>query len=633
MKCRFLLTLITLFVSAQGFAADSYKGPNALCATKDGTTLYVVNTDSHEIAVLNTADNKIAQTLSLGEIAPTAAALNSDESILYVTGGGAKGQILAVDLASGTISKKSSTGHTPQHVVLSHDGKTLFVCNQFSNNVGEYQLPELTLNRTFNVVREPRSAVATKDGKYVLVANFLPYAVTNFPENLSTTIHVAAEVSIINIASGETKGIRLPNGSGSMSSICLSPDGRFAYISNIIARFLIPTTQVERGWMNTAGIAIIDTTQLENEKNGFVNSVLLDDVDQGAANPHGITTSADGKKLYVAIAGTSELIVIDAESMHKKLNARAEAEKQAEAAGKPFTALATEDDFAFLVGLKTRIKLAGIGSRAIALAGSKIYAGMYFSDTVQVVDAETLKPAGEIALGPEPVWTPERRGEIYWNDATLCMQRWQSCASCHPDARMDAYNWDLLNDGMGNPKNSKSLLFTYKTPPSMIRGVRDNPASGWITDQMGIQCVRTGFQFIHFTMPDEAKCKDVDAYLWAEEPVPSPFLADGKLSEKAERGKKIFEDPKIGCASCHPAPLFTDQKMHDVGTKIYFNDTSEFDTPTLVELWRTAPYLHDGRYLTLQDVFKVGLHGDETGDVDGLTDAQIDDLVEYIQSL
>ena len=52
-------------------------------------------------------------------------------------------------------------------------------------------------------------------------------------------------------------------------------------------------------------------------------------------------------------------------------------------------------------------------------------------------------------LGPEVPMTQTRRGEFFFNDASLCLQSWQSCASCHPDARTDALNWDLLNDGIG----------------------------------------------------------------------------------------------------------------------------------------------------------------------------------------
>jgi hypothetical protein len=335
-------------------------------------------------------------------------------------------------------------------------------------------------------------------------------------------IYVAAEVTIINVATGETKPILLPNGSGSLHGICLSPDGRYVYITEVIARFLLPTTQVERGWMNTAGIAVIDTTRLESENGGYVNAVLIDDVDQGAANPWGITTSADGKKIYVAVAGTSEFITIDATAMHTKLDAVA-ASRAASSGG---YGTEVSDNLAFLAGLKKRIKLPGKGARAIAVAGNNIYVGMYFNDTLQKLDETQLRPV-EIALASTPVWTPERRGEIYWNDATLCFQHWQSCASCHPDARMDGYNWDLLNDGQGNPKNAKSLLLSHKTPPTMWEGVRDNPnpanpKDAWNTETQGIQCIRTGFKHILFTVPDEAKCADIDAYLAAEKPVPSP---------------------------------------------------------------------------------------------------------------
>jgi DNA-binding beta-propeller fold protein YncE len=621
--CRLTSIFCLVFISLSSFAAEAYKGPSSLTATKDGKTIYVVNSDSHEIAVISTAEDKIVKTFSLGKTAPNASLLSADEKMLYVTGNGVNGQLLAIDTASGKIMKTASAGHTPLGLALTPDGKKLFVCNRFSSDVGEYDLPNLTLVRRIKVTREPRAAVVTKDGKYVLVANSIPLNPGNVPDDPEATIYVAAEISAINTADGTVKPIHLPNGSGSLHGICLSPDGHYAYVSEIIARFPLPTTQVERGWMNTAGIAVIDTAQIDGKNGGFLNTVLLDDVDQGAGNPWGITTSADGKKIYTAIAGTSEVIIIDAAEMLKKLEARAGLREQENRSGTPNSIdVEVSDDFAFLVGLKKRVKINGKGARAITVASGNIYVGMYFSDTIQKIDEEHLKRS-EIALGAVPVWTPERRGEIWWNDATLCFQQWQSCASCHPDARMDGYNWDLLNDGLGNPKNAKSLFYCWKTPPAMWEGVRKTSA----------HCTRTGFQFILFAMPDEAKCKDIDAFLHAEQPVPSPYLVNGKLSAKAERGKKIFEDPKIGCAVCHPAPLFTDMKLHDVNTKCYYDRTSEFDTPTLIEVWRTAPYMHDGRYVNMRDVFKLGMHGDVEGDVSSLTDEQIGDLVEYILSL
>jgi cytochrome c peroxidase len=64
-----------------------------------------------------------------------------------------------------------------------------------------------------------------------------------------------------------------------------------------------------------------------------------------------------------------------------------------------------------------------------------------------------------------------------------------------------------------------------------------------------------------------------------------------------------------------------------------YDRRSDFDTPTLVECWRTAPYLHDGRYVTLKQVIKDGKHGRKHGEVEKLTDKEIDDLVEFVLSL
>lgn len=46
-------------------------------------------------------------------------------------------------------------------------------------------------------------------------------------------------------------------------------------------------------------------------------------------------------------------------------------------------------------------------------------------------------------------------------DARLCLQQWESCSSYHPGGRADRFNWDLLKDGQGNPRNARSLLLAY----------------------------------------------------------------------------------------------------------------------------------------------------------------------------
>ena len=240
-------------------------------------------------------------------------------------------------------------------------------------------------------------------------------------------------------------------------------------------------------------------------------------------------------------------------------------------------------DLSFLAGIRRRIALSGNGPRGLALAGDTAYIAEYFTDSASVVDLTpgAPHPVRPIQLAAKVVTTPERQGERLFNDASLCFQKWQSCASCHPDSRVDGLNWDLLNDGIGNPKNSKSMLLSHMTPPVMSLGVRDNAE----------KAVRSGIKFIQFAVRPEEEAVAIDRYLKSMKPVPSPALQKGKLTPEAKRGAELFKS--AGCMQCHTPPLFTDLKTYDVGTGTGNEKDKPFDTPTLVEVWRTAPYLNN----------------------------------------
>ncbi|HBT75527.1 MAG TPA: cell surface protein [Planctomycetaceae bacterium] len=619
--------------------AGEYKGPSELKAVKDGSKLFVMNMDADEVLVFSTGENKIVQTIKTAK-QPNGIALSSDEKTLFVTCGGYRSTIQAIDVADGTVVKEVPGGHSPYGPSVSPDGRKLYVCNRFNGDVWEFELPGMTLARKFPVVREPRKSLVTPDGKTLFVTNFLPNDPNNYPDDPDADIDVACEVSAIDLASGEKKSIRLTNGSHSLHGLAISPDGKYLYVTQILARYQMPTSQLERGWVNTNGLSIIDV-----EKKEWLNTVLLDDIDRGAANPWGVAVAKDGGKIFVAIAGTHEICVIETKPMLAKLAALAAGTPTESYSGASKTAADVPNDLAFLVGMKKRIKLTGLGPRESAVAGDSLYVGLYYSDVLDRIEfPETGNPkVSEIALGPKPV--PDgvsqdgvnqdgagrdgmsrddaRMGDFHWNDATTCFQGWLSCASCHPEGRMDALNWDLLNDDIGNPKNAKSLLLGRKVPPAMWHGVRVDVDYG----------IRTGYRYILFTEPNEGTCKQIEVYLDTLTPLESPYLVDGKLSEKALRGKEVFEGEKLGCSKCHPADnYFTDQKLHDVNSRTYYDRKPTFDTPSLIECWRTAPYMHDGRHPDMKDVFLKSRHGDVYWKTDP-TEEEIDDLVEYVLSL
>ena len=272
-------------------------------------------------------------------------------------------------------------------------------------------------------------------------------------------------------------------------------------------------------------------------------------------------------------------------------------------------------DLTFLYGLRKRIPLQGNGPRHLLLSNNKLIIPTYFADVLNMVDLNTFSVAA-VNMNVGRTETKEQKGEKYFNDAGHCYQGWQSCNGCHPgDGRTDGMNWDLMNDGVGNPKNCKSLLYSHVTPPNMISGIRAKAEVA----------VRAGFRYIQFYEPEEEMAECVDAYMKSLRPVPSPYLVDGELSEKAKAGRKVFD--KLKCGDCHNGPFYTDLKMHRIGEDVEFE--KGWDTPTLVECWRTAPYLFDGRAATMQEVFEVHKHGIDKK----VSKKEIEELTEYVNSL
>jgi YVTN family beta-propeller protein len=603
----FLLAVAVSLVNAGTVRTEEYLSPTVLVANKAGDILYVAEAGARQVAAFDLASAKVTRTYSLPE-QPTGLALSPDGSRLYVTCGSSEGQVIPLDPETGKAERKIPVGHTPNSPVVSPDGKTLYVCNRYNNNVSVIDLGSRRERARIPVLREPVAAAITLNGDFLLVANHLPSGAADLN-------YIAASVSVISASEGKTvRTIALPNGSTSLRGISISPDGKYAYGTHILGRYQLPTTQLERGWMNTNALTIIGLDKLER-----INTVLLDDIDSGAANPWGVACTDDGKFICVAHAGTHEISVIDRAALHEKLEKVAKGEKVSEVS---VSAEDVPNDLSFLAGLRRRLKLKGNGPHGLAVVGEKAYVAEYFTDTLGVVNiSPEVRPKAEsFALGPPKAMSVSRRGEMLFNDARVCFQQWQSCASCHPDARSDSLNWDLLNDGIGNPKQSKSMLFSHKTPPAMATGIRADAETA----------VRAGMRNIQCTVRPEEDAVALDTYLTSIQPVPSPYLVKGKLSASAKRGKKIFE--KAGCAKCHPSPLYTNIRRYNVGTGIGLEENREFDTPTLAEVWRTAPYLYDGRAATINDVLTKDNSKDSHGTTSGLSEKEIDDLSEYVLS-
>jgi YVTN family beta-propeller protein len=597
------LCLLAAVVGGASAEDTAYLSPLALVADQQGATLYVAAHTAKQIAVVDLASGAVSKRFPLPD-RPSGLCLSAD-GVLYVTGAEPEGRVHAMDAETGEIAFSIAVGHTPTAPVLSPDASTLYAANRFDGSISVIDLASKAEVAKIVVLREPVAAAITPDGSRLFVTHQLP-------AGKADADYVAAAVSVIDTASRTVAGtIRLPNGSTALHDISMAADGEYAYVTHVLARYQLPTTQLERGWINTNALSVIEVAS-----ESLVNTVLLDDVGLGAANPWGVACTPDGAYICVTHAGTHEISVIDRIGLHAKL-------EQA-AAGELGSAEDVPNDLAFLVGLRRRLKLGGNGPRGLAVVGQTAYAAEYFSGSLAVanLDSDALYQPRSIALGEEPALTEARKGEIFFHDAVYCFQHWQSCASCHPsDGRPDGLNWDLLNDGLGTPRNVKSLLLAHQTPPAMITGIR---ASAEVA-------VRAGIRYILFAELPGEHAAAIDAYLESLQPVPSPHIENGALSPAALRGKKAFE--QAYCGACHRPPLYTDKKLHDVGTGGRLDKDVKFDTPTLIEVWRTAPYLQDGSAATIENVLTTRNESNEHGGTQQLSEQEVDDLAEFVRSL
>ena len=511
------------------------------------------------------------------------------EGKAYVSCFDTRGEIVTVDLKEGKIVNTVPVGAGAEAPAWSKEEDKIFVCNRFAGTVSEVDVKNGKVTREVKVLREPSKVVVSPDGKYLFVANALP-------AQRADVDYVACCVSVIDLASFQkVKDIRLENGSNALRGATLSPDGKYLFVSHNLGRFTVPTSQLQQGWMNTNAMSVVDVASLE-----FKGAVLLDEPERGAAGVWGVECTPG--YLIVSHSGTHEISVIDYPELIKKFEAYPDK-------------MALNYDLHFLYGIRERIALKGNGPRNFIVRDQEVIVPMFFSDDLNRYDLNT-KQLSEVALNPGRQETMAQKGERIFNDAAFCFQNWQSCNGCHPgDARTDGMNWDLMNDGVGNSKNCKSLLLSLETPPCMISGIR---ANAHVAN-------RAGFKYIQFMELKEEDAACVDAYVASLKPVPSPYLVDGELSEKAKKGRKVFE--RLKCDACHSGPYYTDMKMHRIGEDIEFEQG--WDTPTLIEVWRTAPYLFDGRAATMEEVFGVYKHGVDKK----LSKTDLDALVEYVNSL
>ncbi|MBQ4203524.1 MAG: hypothetical protein II655_07470, partial [Thermoguttaceae bacterium] len=544
-----------------GEDAEHYLDPSDFALDARGEYFYVACSGSSQLLRAKADGSESGTTLDL-PFSPTAVRLFPDGSQLAVVGGGERGMIALVDLsgASPTLGKTSRLGHTPTGLAVKGIGADarIYASNRFDGTVVELDGTTLDVLRTWACGREPGAIELTPNGGKLVVAN----KITDMQANLSYTFAKvriidleSGEVKVVDLLNGnnllqdvaiESEGryAFIPCVLCSYTSITSQVSG--GWISEncvlcvdvekaqLVEIFFLDDAELGSG--NPWGVACSDDGERlivsiagTDELIYLPLKRLIQMVDERPewARPgygaYSYQTFAKGEvqlpfriRAKFGFKGMRRLVARgdDVYALARFDDVLCKATLKLSPpykhfpdayvfAEKPPITLAAqeraaEDDVAR--GDDVRAEEEAYAARAKDAADGET-APLTFVPLVPRVPLEGVEIERSFArLAPKPVLTMRRRGEIAFHDATACLESWLSCVTCHPDARADGFNWDLLNDGTGTLKNTKSMLLAHETPPCMISGIRADAETA----------VRAGFTHILFMNYKEETANCVD---------------------------------------------------------------------------------------------------------------------------
>jgi YVTN family beta-propeller protein len=597
------LTLLVLLGAAA--AARANTSNSLMDVSPDGALLLVANPDNGTVTVVDTAARKKLHEIAVGE---------KPEGVTWVGAGPLaavavyhEDRIVFLDAKEGRVVKKLDVADEPYGIIASPDGSRAWVTHEYPGTVSEIDLAAQKVVREIPVGSHVRGLCLAPDGRRLYVTEFY-----------TGVLHA------VDLASGRVVDSWKGHSTDNLArQVVVHPKLARAYLAHVRSRIeviggsgsIFPVLSVVTlgppdGTKRRSGLLL-------DEFNGSFGNVVC--------NPWESAISPDGRRLYVIYAGTDDINVL----------------------------APVDDDYHFV----ERLKLTGVGQNPRAVRVSPdgqtvyVYNAMDFAVSVHDADMKKLATVPVCAAPKTPEWV---RGKVLFNTAKppMTTRKWIACSSCHPDGHSDGRVWQ-------NPeglRKTPALLGLAHTHPLHWSADRDEVQDFEYTIRgrlmqgpgflRGQTKQKVGFEPVELEEKCAGRSADLDAiavYTNSFDFTLSPHIpAPGKLSAEAERGKKLFFDKAVGCATCHSGPYYTDSslqkpfKLHDVGTGA--DDPTEkigpkYDTPTLLGVYRTAPYLHHGKAKALRDVLTTCNKEDKHGKTSHLKPAELDDLVAFLKSL
>ncbi len=589
-----------------------YKTPFNLEVNRDESRLYVACEGSDSLIVVDLETQSILKEIFI-QNQPHDVALSPDEKKVFVSNR-ASDTVSVIDTETFEIVDTIEVGDEPHELMTDPQGNRLFVVNTATYDISVIDLETYQEKKRLTAARGAWGIASSNDGLRMYVTNNL----SHFVEFRTPSV---SEVSVIDVDRGVIHDRIMVPGTNMVQGVDVDPHDEFVMVTMIRTKNLVPMTRTIQGWVMTNGIAIL-------WNDGRVDQLLLDEVNAYFADPTDLVITPDGRYAFVTGAGIDAVAAINIDKMKALLNRHSDQERLEKLPNHLGVSVEYVDK---------RINV-GRSPRGMVVSpdGKRVYVADALDDTISVIDVEKQERVNVIDLeGPEVI-TLERKGDRIFHNADVTFAQQFTCHSCHPDGNIDGITYDIEPDGIGiNPVDNRTLRGILDTAPFKWEGT--NPS---LSRQCGPRLA------VFFTRIDPFTPEQVEALDYYISTIPRPpnrYRLEGEFTPAQRRGKKMFErthdnmgnriPEKDRCITCHPPPYFTNREVEEVGYTSYLDTNFEFDVPHLNNIYETAPFLHDGRAETLEEIWTEYNPHDEHGVTNDMTKDQLNDLIEYLKTL
>jgi len=574
-----------------------------LDVSPDGKLVLAANSDNGSVTVIDAVARTVLREIAVGR---------QPEGVTWIGAGPLAAAVCYRDAAvvffdalTGAIVKKLDVAAEPYGIVADRQGRRVWVTHEYPGLVSEIDVATSTVTRTFEAGAFVRGLALTPDESRLYVTEF-------YTSNLHA-IDIKSGV-VVDRWKGQSSENLCRN-------VIVHPARPKAYLPHIRSRVHI----IDGAGSIFPHLSICDLRPADDKRRGSFAMDTFNGV-YVVTNPWEAAIAPDGKRIYIVYAGTDDVNVCEL----------------------------IDDDYREMASLRRPVTI-GRNPRAVRVSPDSNTVYIYgFLDQEVSVYTKDMQHLASIRVCAPAKTSEWQRGKVLFNTALRPMtaRRWVACSSCHPDGHHDGRVWQQP-EGL---RKTTALFGMAHTHPLHWSADRDETQDFEYTIRsqlmqgaglyLGAIPPKKGFDKAELTMKFSGKSKDLDALaIYSNSfdfPLSPHIAAAGKLTAAARRGQEVFFRADVGCAKCHSGPYFSDSRLehpfnlHDIGSGAV--DPTEkmgtrYDTPTLLGIYRTAPYLHHGKARNLREVLTDFNPEDRHGKTSHLRREEIDDLVEFLKSL